>query len=109
MSALCLPCGEDVCQDCQPELFQTQVPLLSAAAALIALVAPTAVKSQSMFDHMVVKKYTAAMQADFDKAGKTPPAGLIQQTCGCVAQQLDSTHNLEMAKTICTQQAQAGM
>ena len=51
----------------------------------------------------------AAMQAGFDKAGKTPPAALIQQTCGCVAMQFDATHNLEMAKTICTQQAQAGM
>jgi hypothetical protein len=86
-----------------------QAPLLSAAAVLIAFVAPTAVQAQSMLDQMVIKKCTAAMQADFDKAGKTPPAGLIQQTCGCVATQLDATHNLEMAKTICTQQAQAGM
>ena len=86
-----------------------QAPLLSAAAVLIAFVAPTAVQAQSMLDQMVIKKCTAAMQADFDKAGKTPPAGLIQQTCGCVAQQLDATHNLEMAKTICTQQATAGM
>jgi hypothetical protein len=86
-----------------------QAPLLSAAAVLIAFVAPTAVQAQSMLDQMVIKKCTAAMQADFDKAGKTPPADLIQQTCGCVATQLDATHNLEMAKTICTQQAQAGM
>jgi len=86
-----------------------QAPLLSAAAVLIAFVAPTAVQAQSMLDQMVIKKCTAAMQADFDKAGKTPPAGLIQQTCGCVATQLDATHNLEMAKTICKQQAQAGM
>jgi len=86
-----------------------QAPLLSAAAALIALAAPTAVQAQSMLDQMVIKKCTAAMQADFDKAGKTPPAGLIQQTCGCVATQLDATHNLETAKTICRQQAQAGM
>jgi hypothetical protein len=86
-----------------------QAPLLSAAAALIALVAPTAVQAQSMLDQMVIKKCSAAMQADFDKAGKTPPAGLIQQTCGCVANQLDATHNLETAKTICRQQAQAGM
>lgn len=86
-----------------------QAPLLSAAAVLIAFVAPTAVQAQSMLDQMVIKKCTAAMQADFDKAGKTPPVGLIQQTCGCVATQLDATHNLEMAKTTCTQQAQAGM
>jgi len=42
-------------------------------------------------------------------AGKTPPAVLIQQTCGCVAQQLDATHNIEAAKTVCSQQAQARM
>jgi hypothetical protein len=46
-----------------------------------------------MLDQMVIKKCSAAMQADFDKAGKTPPTGLIQKTCGCVAQQLDATHN----------------
>ena len=87
-----------------------RAPLLSAAVALIAMAAPApGAQAQSMLDQIVVKKCTAAMQADFDKAGKTPPAGLIQQTCGCVATQLDATHNLEMAKTICTQQAQAGM
>jgi hypothetical protein len=86
-----------------------QAPLLSAAAALIAWAVPSAVQAQNMLDQMVIKKCSAAMQADFDKAGKTPPASLIQQTCGCVAQQLDATHNLEMAKTICTQQATAGM
>jgi hypothetical protein len=86
-----------------------QAPLLSAAAALIAWAVPSAVQAQNMLDQMVIKKCTAAMQADFDKAGKTPPVALIQQTCGCVAMQFDATHNLEMAKTICTQQAQAGM
>jgi hypothetical protein len=84
-------------------------PLLSAAAALIAMAVPVGTQAQSMLDQMVIKKCAAAMQADFDKAGKTPPAGLIQQTCGCVAQQLDATHNIEAAKTICSQQAQAGM
>jgi hypothetical protein len=49
------------------------------------------------------------MQADFDKAGKTPPAGLIQQTCTCVAQQLNATHNIDAARAICTQQAQSEM
>jgi len=49
-----------------------------------------------MLDQILVKKCSAAMQADFDKAGKTAPAGLIQQTCGCFAQNLDAIHNLEM-------------
>jgi hypothetical protein len=83
--------------------------LFSAAAALIALAFPAGSDAQSMRDQKVMTKCSAAMQADFDKAGKTPPAGLIQQTCSCVVQQLDATHNIEVAKNICRQQAQAGM
>jgi hypothetical protein len=83
--------------------------LFFAAIALTAVAAPSGAHAQSMMDQMVTKKCSAAMQADFDKAGKTPPAGLIQQTCSCVVQQLDATHNIEVAKNICRQQAQAGM
>ena len=86
-----------------------RTPLFYATAALIAFAAPASVQAQSMLDQIVIQKCSAAMQADFDKAGKTAPAGLIQKTCDCVVQQLDATHNIEGAKTICTQQAQAGM
>jgi hypothetical protein len=86
-----------------------RTPLFYATAALIAFAAPSGVRAQSMLDQIVIQKCSAAMQADFDKAGTPPPAGLIQKTCGCVAQKLDTTHNIEAAKTICTQQAQAGM
>ena len=84
-----------------------RAPLACAAATLIAWAVPSAVQAQSMLDQIVIKKCTAAMQADFDKAGKIPPAGLIQRTCGCVVSQVEATHNIEMAKTICTQQAQS--
>jgi hypothetical protein len=80
-----------------------------AAAALIVLAVTPEVQAQSMFDQMVAKKCAAAMQADFASAGKVPPAGLIDTTCNCVVQQLQATHNLEMAKTFCTQQATSGM
>jgi hypothetical protein len=86
-----------------------RTPLFCTTVALIAFAAPCSVQAQSMLDQIVIQKCSAAMQADFDKAGKTPPTGLIQKTCGCVVQQLDATHNIEAAKTICTQQAQAGM
>jgi hypothetical protein len=86
-----------------------RAPLACAAATLIAGAVPSAVQAQSMLDQIVIKKCTAAMQADFEKAGKTPPAGLIQRTCSCVASQVEATHNIEMAKTICTQQAQSEM
>ncbi len=86
-----------------------RAPLASAAATLIAWAVPSVVQAQSMLDQIVIKKCTSAMQADFDKAGKTPPAGLIQQTCDCVATQIEATHNIEMARSICTKQAQAEM
>jgi hypothetical protein len=86
-----------------------RAPLSFAATALLALAAPSAVHAQSMFDQAVAKKCAAAMQADFASAGKLPPAGLIDKTCSCVVQQLNATHNLEMAKTFCTQQARSGM
>ena len=69
-----------------------RAPLL-AAAALIAMAVPAGAQAHSMLDQMVIKKCSAAMQADFDKAGKPPPAGLIQQTCCCVVQQLDATQS----------------
>jgi len=86
-----------------------RAPLACAAATLIAWAVPSAVQAQSVLDQIVIKKCTAAMQANFDKAGKTPPAGLIHRTCGCVASQVEATHHIEMAKTICTQQAQSEM
>jgi len=103
-----LPAARGYRQNFLPDLRPMR-PLLLSACALVSVTAPSGVKAQSMLDQMVIKKCSAAMQADFDKAGKTPPAGLIQQACSCVAQQLDATHNLEMAKTICTQQATAGI
>lgn len=86
-----------------------RVSLTCAAVVVLGCVLPVSGRAQSMFDQIVIKKCASAMQADFDKAGKTPPAGLIQQTCSCVTQQLAATHNLDTAKTICTQQAAAGL
>ena len=62
------------------------------------------VKAQSMMDQMILSKCSSAMQADFDKAGKTPAPGLISATCGCVVKQINLTHNIDTAKTICTSQ-----
>ena len=58
-----------------------RTPLFYATAALIAFAAPSGVRAQSMLDQIVIQKCATAMQAD----------------------------NIEAAKTICTQQAQAGI
>ena len=50
-----------------------RTPLFYATAALIAVAAPSGVRAQSMLDQIVIQKCSAAMQADFDKAG-TPPS-----------------------------------
>jgi len=49
-----------------------RTPLFYATAALIAFAAPSGVRAQSMLDQIVIQKCSAAMQADFDKAG--PPS-----------------------------------
>jgi hypothetical protein len=79
--------------------------LLAPLLASLAFVAPA--QAQSMLDQIILQKCSAAMQADFAKAGQTPPTGLVQQTCGCVVQQMQATHNLDLAKTVCSQQAGA--
>jgi hypothetical protein len=86
---------------CQSLLAQ----LIAALAATLAMGAPA--QAQSMLDQIILQKCSAAMQADFAKAGQTPPSGLVQQTCSCVVQQMQATHNLDLAKTVCSQQAGA--
>ena len=46
------------------------------------------------------------MQADFKKSGKTPPAGMVEETCSCVADgMLKKRQSLEQAKSLCVEQA----
>ena len=61
-----------------------------------------------MMDQMIFSKCSAAMNADFQKAGKTPPDGMVQKTCNCVVKTMDQTHNIDLAKQTCTQQAKQG-
>jgi len=79
--------------------------LLAPLLASLTLAAPA--QGQSMLDQIILQKCSAAMQADFAKAGQTAAAGLVQQTCGCVVQQMQATHNLDLAKSVCSQQAGA--
>jgi hypothetical protein len=48
------------------------------------------------------------MQDDFKKAGKTPPAGMVNDTCGCIADgMLKKGQSLDQAKTVCVKQTTA--
>ena len=79
-------------------------PLLGALLSVaVAPLAPQAAHA-NMVQQIIVGKCSEAMQADFKKAGKTPPAGMVGDTCGCVADgMLKQRQSLDQAKTICVQ------
>jgi hypothetical protein len=60
----------------------------------------------NMKDQMIFGFCSRAMSADLGKAGKTPPAGMVDHTCGCVVQQINARASIDQAKTICQAQAQ---
>ena len=60
-----------------------------------------------MQDDLINHFCTRAMDADFAKAGKIPPAGMVAYTCNCVIQQVSARASIDQAKAICQQQATA--
>ncbi len=77
---------------------------LAAAAGALLGTAPAA-RAQSMLDQAIYSRCSAAMAADFQQARKTPAPGLIDTTCNCVVQQINTTHNIDLARTMCSKQA----
>jgi hypothetical protein len=60
----------------------------------------------NMMEQIITSKCAEAMQADFKKAGKTPPAGMVEEACSCVADgMLKKRQSLEQAKSLCVEQA----
>jgi hypothetical protein len=60
----------------------------------------------NMMEQIITSKCAEAMQADFKKAGKTLPAGMVEETCSCVADgMLKKRQSLEQAKSLCVEQA----
>lgn len=85
-------------------LAATLIPMGLIPAALLSVVMPAAM-AQSLMDQAIYSRCSAAMAADFQQAGKTPAPGLVEQTCNCVVKQINTTHNIDLAKTICSKQA----
>ena len=82
-----------------------RLPLLFACASTALVAAPA---HANMMQNIIVGKCSSAMQADFQKAGKTPPAGMVNETCTCVANgMLRQGQSLDQAKTTCVQQSKA--
>lgn len=62
----------------------------------------------NMMEQIITSKCAEAMQADFQKASKTPPAGMVESTCSCVSNgMLKKRQSLEQAKNLCVKQATA--
>ena len=85
---------------------QARVGLLGAlVAAAFTPLAPQAAQA-NMVQQIIVGKCTEAMQAEYKKASKTPPAGMVGETCTCVADgMLKHRQSLDQAKATCVQQA----
>ena len=60
----------------------------------------------NMKDRLIFHFCGRAIRADFRKAGKTLPEGLVEQTCGCVVQKINARASIEQAKAICKAEAQ---
>lgn len=74
--------------------------------SLIGMASTPQAAQANMIRQIVVGKCSNAMQADFKAAGKTPPAGMVDFTCGCVANEmLTRGQSLDQAKATCVRQA----
>jgi len=80
--------------------------LLVATSCTFGVTIPGA-RAQTMQDALINHYCTQAMNTDFAKAGKTPPAGMVAYTCNCVIQQVNSRATIDQTKAICQQQATA--
>jgi hypothetical protein len=82
-------------------LLRSTASLLAAAVA-VGLAAPA---QASMIDQIILNKCSAAMREDFQKVGKTPPDGMVADTCNCVVEQVKNRQSIEQAKTFCSKQS----
>jgi len=72
------------------------------ATAASALAAPA---QASMMNQIIFKKCSEAMADDFKTAGKTPPEGMVTDTCNCVVERMGKRQTIEQAKAFCSKQS----
>ena len=71
------------------------------------VLAPTQAQTYSnMKDRLIFHYCSKAMKADFSKAGKTPPVGMVSFTCNCVVEQIHARATIDQAKATCQARAQ---
>jgi hypothetical protein len=78
--------------------------VLFSSAVLIGTVGASSANA-NMIDQIIFNKCSSAMREDFQKAGKTPPEGMVPDTCNCVVAQMKKRQSIEQAKTFCSKQS----
>jgi hypothetical protein len=86
---------------CSHPAADLRLPLLSALAA-IALGSPVAATAQS-FGEIVRSFCLTAFETEMAEAGKTPPAGMADYACSCVADRLRQGQSVGEARSSCRQ------
>ena len=85
-----------------------QIHVLRSCLLLATAVFFAAPAQANMVKQIIIGKCSTAMQDDFKKAGKTPPAGMVNETCGCIADgMLTRRQSLDQAKATCVKQSTA--
>ena len=64
-------------------------------------------KPANMKDQIILGACSQAMASELSLAGKTAPAGMVNETCDCVVTQLNKKSSLDQAKQTCKQMAAA--
>jgi hypothetical protein len=77
---------------------------LAAPAVLFGLDLRSA-HAQNMVDQFIFSSCSKAMKSDFQKANKTAPEGMVQDTCTCVVTRIHQRYSIEQAKQFCTAQS----
>ena len=89
------------------EVASLPISVLRSFLVLAGAVFFSAPAHANMVKQIMVGRCSGAMQDDFKKAGKTPPAGMVQETCGCIADGYGKGQSMDQAKAICVKQSTA--
>jgi hypothetical protein len=89
------------------EVASLPISVLRSFLVLAGAVFFSAPAHANMVKQIMVGRCSGAMQDDFNKAAKTPPAGMVEETCGCIADGYGKGQSMDMVKAICVKQSTA--
>lgn len=77
--------------------------LAAATAASLGTVTPAAHAAEG-FGEIVRAFCLSAFETEMEQAGKTPPAGMANYACGCMAGRLRAGSSIDTARAACRQE-----